>query len=148
MKKAKFANIRPGYVPRVKSPTPFEHDEAKSFMQWVRLNEAAHPELKWLFAVPNGGHRGKASAGKAKAEGARKGVPDYQMPVRCHDFVGLVIELKRTAGTYASAEQKEWLSHYAREGWMTAVCKGAGEAIDCVKTYLKFLRVKNPQALG
>jgi hypothetical protein len=131
----------------IKLKPPLEHAEAKAFMKWVKLSESAHPELRWLFAVPNGGHRNKIAAAKMKAEGQRAGVPDYIWPVRCNAFVGLVIELKRTSGSYASSDQKEWLSHYAREGWMTAVCKGAGEAIDCVKTYLKYLRVKNPQAL-
>ena len=154
MTRAKFANIRPGYVPRVKVPKPYkpkpplEHAEAKAFMQWVRLNEAAHPELRWLFAVPNGGHRNKVAAGKAKAEGARKGVPDYQMPVRFLNCPGLVIELKRVSGGAVSAEQKEWLAHYSAQGWVVHRCNGSGEAINAMQAYIKLLRFKNPQAMA
>lgn len=183
-RKAKFKNIRPGYVAKVKKPAlqicehcrhvnhpsavecvrctytlrkpskvstkpapPLEHAEAKAFMRWVLLNESAHPELKRLFAVPNGGHRNAIVAAKMKAEGVRKGVLDYVWPVRCHEFIGLVIELKRTSGSRTSTEQDDWLSHFASEGWMTCVAKGAGEAIECAQAYLKLLRVKNPQAV-
>jgi hypothetical protein len=149
----KFANIRPGYVPKVKTPQPYsptcppEHTEAKALMKWVELNTSAHPELSWLFAVPNGGHRNKIAGAKAKAEGVRRGVPDYLWPVCAAGYVGLAIELKRTEGSYANAEQKSWLAHLAREGWAAHVCKGADEAMKCIRDYLKLLRRKNPLAL-
>lgn len=130
-------------------PKPqLEHAEAKAFMQWARLNEAAHPELRWLFAVPNGGDRNVIVAAKIKAEGAKRGVPDYIWPVRAGNFTGLVIELKRTSGSDASEYQKEWLGHFVREGWWAVVCNGAEDAIQCVRNYLRMLREKNPQGLA
>ena len=178
-RKARFLNIRPGYVApdrtcakcrhinipsalecvkcthtlrkpskaRAKPPPPLEHAEAKTFMQWVKLNEAANPELKWLFAVPNGGDRNVIVAAKMKAEGVKRGVPDYIWPVRAGQFIGLVIELKRQRGGKASDEQKTWLEHYLAQGWGAVLCNGADDAIRCVRNYLQMLRVKNPQAL-
>lgn len=153
MSRAKFKNIRPGYVPKVKIPQPYaptcppEHTEAKTFMKWVALNTGAHPELAWLFAVPNGGHRNKISAAKAKAEGVRRGVLDYIWPVRAAGYTGFALELKRVRGGRLEPEQKDWIAHLKREGWVVVVCKGADEAIQAVRDYLKLLRRKNPLAL-
>ena len=38
------------------------------------LRRALASALKWIFAVPNGGHRAKSVAGKNEAEGAKAGV--------------------------------------------------------------------------
>lgn len=38
-------------------------------------------QLKWLHAIPNGGDRHGATAGKMKAEGAKAGVWDMFLPV-------------------------------------------------------------------
>jgi hypothetical protein len=131
----------------IKLKPPLEHAEAKAFMKWVKLNEAAHPELKWLFAVPNGGDRNVIVAAKMKAEGVKKGVPDYIWPVCAGRFPGMVIELKRIGLGKVSAEQRKWMDHYESQSWYVRTCYGADEAIDAVKAYLSVLRVKNPQAL-
>jgi hypothetical protein len=127
---------------------PLEHAEAVAFMRWVKLNEAAHPELRWLHAIPNGGDRNVIVAAKMKAEGVRKGVLDYAWPVRSGRFAGMIIELKRVGIGKVSHEQREWMDHYEGQGWNVRVCYGADEAIDAVKAYLSVLRFKNPQALG
>ena len=57
--------------------------------QWAALAKGKYPELAWLYAVPNGGLRSKAVAGKLKAEGTRRGVPDYLWPQRSGQHVGL-----------------------------------------------------------
>ena len=75
---------------------PSEHTEAVVFMRAVRGAEAQWPELRWLFAVPNGGWRAKRTAAAMKAEGAKPGVPDYLLPVARGGFSGLAIELKRS----------------------------------------------------
>ena len=59
-----------------------EHAEAVALKQRVRLHEARWPALRWLFAVPNGGARNKVAGAKLKAEGVRRGVPDYLWPQR------------------------------------------------------------------
>src|SRR3954470_1273439 len=38
-------------------------------------------QLKWLFAIPNGGERAPAVASSMVAEGAKRGVADVMLPV-------------------------------------------------------------------
>lgn len=113
-----------------------EHAEAAMFMRAVRGAEGDWPELRWLFAVPNGGHRAKRTAAAMKAEGAKAGVPDYLLPVQRGEHVGLAIELKRTDGGRVSPEQREWLAHLASAGWHTAVAHGWEAAFDVVRDYM------------
>lgn len=54
-----------------------EHAEAVALMRVVRLHEVRWPELRLLYAVPNGGDRHPIVAAKMRAEGVRAGVPDY-----------------------------------------------------------------------
>ena len=72
----------------------YEHQEQCALMDWARLSEKRYPELKWLFAVPNGGKRSKAVAGKLKASGVKPGVLDLNLPVRRGLFTSLWIEKK------------------------------------------------------
>jgi hypothetical protein len=44
-------------------------------------NLALAEKLRWVHAIPNGGHRHKAVAGKLKATGAKAGVLDVFCPV-------------------------------------------------------------------
>lgn len=112
-----------------------EHDEQVAVVRWFNLVYRNHPAAGRLFAVPNGGHRHAAVAGKLKAEGVRKGIPDLQLPYRAHGFVGLVIEMKAVGGAM-TAEQADWLDWYTSQGWMAVCCKGSQAAIDTIKTYL------------
>ena len=72
----------------------FEHDEQVTVIEWADTHSKKFPELAWLFAIPNGGHRSKAQAGKLKAEGVRKGVADLCLPVARHGYNALYIEMK------------------------------------------------------
>ena len=71
-----------------------EHDEQSAIFEWAALMQGAYPELGLLFAIPNGGKRDKATAGKLKAEGVKAGVPDMCLPVSNGKYHGLFIELK------------------------------------------------------
>lgn len=113
-----------------------EHLEAVTLMRAVRQAEPRWPELRLFFAVPNGGHRSKAAAGKAKAEGVRRGVPDYLFPVRRAEHVGLAIELKRERDGRTSPEQRTWLADLREQGWRAEVCHGWASAWDCLRDYL------------
>lgn len=112
-----------------------EHVEAVVFMRAVRGAEAQWPELRWLFAVPNGGWRAKRTAGQLKAEGVKAGVPDYLLPVGRGGYVGLAIELKTATGR-PSPEQRAWLAHLEGQGWQVAVARGWEEAWDVVRDYM------------
>lgn len=112
-----------------------EHAEAVALMRLVRMHENRWPALKMLFHVPNGGARSKAAAGKLKAEGVRPGVPDYLLPVRAGQFVGLAVELKACGGRVEPA-QREWLDALKSQGWLCDVAYGAEEAWRKITFYL------------
>lgn len=118
-----------------KRPCASEHLEAVTLMKAVRLAERQQPELALFFAVPNGGHRSKAAAGKAKAEGVRRGVPDYLFPVPRGGHIGLAIELKAADGR-ESPEQRVFLAALRRHGWRAVTCHGWAQAWDCLRDYL------------
>lgn len=116
---------------------PSEHDEQCALFAWAAANEAAHPELCCMFAIPNGGHRHPAVAAQMKAEGVRAGVPDIFLAVRRGRWAGLFVECKRADhSTRPSAAQLMWLERLREQGYCTAVCYGAQEAQQVIMAYL------------
>ena len=81
---------------------PTEHEEQRELVRWFRQT---WPGVR-IFAIPNGGARSPATAGRLKAEGVSSGVPDLFIPAW-----GLWVEMKRTKGGSLSAEQKDWISY-------------------------------------
>lgn len=85
--------------------------------------------LALLHAIPNGGQRHKAVAGKMKAEGVKRGVPDVCLPVPRGPWHGLYIEMKKAGELKSTSDdQRFWirnlrlLGYYAvvRDSWHTA----------------------------
>ena len=56
--------------------------EQVALFGWAEYNEAYYPELRLLYAIPNGGHRHKAMSAELKAEGVKPGVPNLCLPRR------------------------------------------------------------------
>jgi len=112
-----------------------EHDHQKLVIAWARLHQKIWPELKMLFAIPNGGHRHKAVAAKMRAEGVSPGVPDLLLPVPRNSYAALWIELKRPGGKL-SEYQKQWLKDLTVLGHRAVCCHGYQAAIDEMKNYL------------
>lgn len=112
-----------------------EHQHQVALFQWARLHERKMPELKLLFAVPNGGLRNPAVAGKLKAEGVKAGVPDILLPVARKGYYGLAIEMKSRTGRLGD-DQKEWLRALEDVNWKTAVCYSEKEASAVITDYL------------
>jgi hypothetical protein len=127
--------------------TQEEHNIQAACVRWFGY---AHPELRGLlFAVPNGGARSKATAGRLKAEGVVAGVSDLILLVpRCRAKItennaasieikhALCIEMKTAKGRQ-SAEQKEWQKKVEGHGYKYAVCRSLDEFIDTVEAYLR-----------
>jgi len=113
---------------------PLEQDEQIAFVQWCRIND--------ILVHHSGNEIGgstsamKARAVKMKKMGTSKGFPDLLVFIPVYGITGRVdcyqmcaIEMKRKKGSTTSKEQKEWLKVLQASGAMSAVCKGADEAI-------------------
>ena len=122
-------------MPKTKQLHASEHDEQSALLRWSELQVGRYPELEMLAAVPNGGLRTKATAGKLKAEGVKPGYLDLQMLVPRGPFHGLLIEMKSMTGS-TSKEQKEWISRHTKYGYRAVVCKGWVAARDEIVSYL------------
>ena len=116
---------------------PEEEVEQTCLFRWAAYSLGAHPELRLLHAIPNGGKRSKSEAARMKAAGVKAGVPDMFLPVARGGSHGLYIELKRIKGGRVSAEQLAWMEELTREGYTCAVCHGWEEARKVIRTYLK-----------
>ena len=112
---------------------PVEHVEACRFADWLYsakengvIVEYAHliNELKLDRRngdVPNFGY-----LTTMKAEGWRKGVPDYLIVTKNKI---IFLEMKRKKGNNATDEQKQWIESINSAGGIAVVCKGAAAAI-------------------
>lgn len=132
---------RPGAYrvsPRRKS-RDLEHQEQARFIAGIRhlaLIDARYAEaVDRTYAIPNGGGRSKAQAGKLKAEGVRPGVSDIFVSLSRGRYHGCYIEMKSEEG-YASAAQKTWIADSLRLGYYGAVCRGQRAAFDIWKAYV------------
>jgi hypothetical protein len=92
-----------------------EHDTQVAFFRWVALNIHRHPGMKWIHAIPNGGHRDIRTAVRLKAEGVRSGIWDVEIPYpRCRDneeYSGAYIEFK--AGDNQLTKEQRAFEEYA-----------------------------------
>jgi hypothetical protein len=114
-----------------------EWQEAEALMLWVNGEGVKlYPELEFLYAIPNGGFRHKAVAGKMKAQGVRAGVLDFNLDVARGGYHGLRIELKRRVGGTVSLAQKAWIVELTHQGYLAVVCRGWEEARDRLVGYL------------
>lgn len=114
-----------------------EHDLQCVCVRWFRLQ---YPRLRnRLFAVPNGGGRSKAQAGKLKAEGVLSGVSDLILLKPNESYHALLIEMKVNAkGSHQSPAQKEWQSDLTALGeYKYVVCRSIDDFMQEINAYLK-----------
>lgn len=125
-----------GRVKQKRSST--EHDEQASFISWARAVEGQHPELKLLYAIPNGGFRSVKTAVAMKAEGVRRGIPDIHFPYPKPDkgHCGLWIEMKASGTGRVSQVQKEVHENLRAIGYQVVVAYTAIEAIKSICEYM------------
>lgn len=97
-----------------------ESTEQIEFVNWMRKN---YPEHR-IFAIPNGGARGAATAQRLKMEGVCAGVPDLFIP-----SMRTFIEMKKRGKGRLSPEQMDWVDYLDDCGYRTVVAFGADEAI-------------------
>ena len=105
----------------------------KAFNEW--------PELKWMYAIPNGGERGAATAARLKAEGVKSGVSDVCLPVAKRGYHGLYIEMKKPASEGKAAgkeskEQKEFGEFLTNNGYIYRCCLDWQTAAETISWYM------------
>lgn len=108
-----------------------EHAQQAALFCWA----AAYPELRWMFAIPNGGTRDRITAGKLKAEGVKAGVADIFLPVGKHSVMGLWIEMKNSTGK-PSDKQIEFRNDMLKNGYGHVICYGWEAARDTIVSYM------------
>ncbi len=119
-----------------------EHDEQVRLFLIAQIwaEQGTYPELELLHAIPMGGLRHKAVAGKLKAEGAKSGVPDVCLPIprkgdRGQSYHGLYIEMKYGRNT-TTDNQEWWIEQLRRQGYRVEVCYSCQAALDVLEDYL------------
>lgn len=114
---------------------PSESAAQIAVMRWSAVAIRQWPELRWLFAVPNGPKLELKTARLMVAMGLKAGVMDLILPIARDGCIGLGIEMKVKKRKPTDA-QREWLEGLRAHGWRTVVCNGIDEAIDTLRVYL------------
>lgn len=113
-----------------------EHQEQAALVTWWSYACKPYGLPAWvLFAIPNGGDRHPAVAGKLKAEGVRAGIPDLMLAVPRGEFHGLFIEVKAHAGKVTPQQANVHLE-FQRQGYGMEVCRGFHRAEKAIRDYL------------
>jgi hypothetical protein len=104
-----------------------EHQIQSEYFKILAWNESKFPELKYIFAIPNGGKRSIGVAVKMKREGVKRGVPDIFVPIPKMDNLlciisGKWLETKTDIGKQ-SKEQKEYQKFLLDKGYNYALCR-------------------------
>lgn len=113
-----------------------EHVEQSFLVQRLALIEPQYPELELLYAVPNGGLRSKAQAGKLRAEGVKASVPDLVLPLPKWPFHGLYVEMKKM-GEHSTPAQRKFQGRLRGLGYAVLECQGDESAYRAFCWYLR-----------
>lgn len=89
-----------------------------------------------IYHIANEGKRTRYTGSLLKQMGMRTGFPDLCVPVPKGKFHGFYIEMKSLSGK-ATEDQKRWLKTLKNNGYATAICNGADEAINKIEKYMK-----------
>lgn len=119
-----------------------EHGAQSALFAWAALSVGKYPQLKYMFAIPNGGLRDVRTAANLKAEGVKAGVPDIFLPVPLHPYgadncyAGLFLELK-VGKNKPTKEQLEYIEYLKSAGYYCYVCYTWNVARDTIVAYLE-----------
>ena len=108
--------------------------------RWIRIPPAPDIEANarvtdYLFAIPNGGSRNKAEAGRLRATGVKAGVHDLMLPIARKGYHGLWIEMKHGKNDL-SEKQAEWGERMRLAGYHTVTAWTSYDAEKAIADYL------------
>jgi hypothetical protein len=112
-----------------------EHQIQAALFKWAKFATARYPDLRLMFAIPNGGARSPITGSMLKAEGVKAGVPDIFLPLPVGRFHGLFLEMKTPTGRL-SPKQREWQMRLRNRGYAAVTAYGLEEGIDILTRYL------------
>lgn len=112
-----------------------EHSHQVALFMQLSAWISKWPELKWAYAVPNGGERNPIVAGRLKAEGVKSGVSDVCLPIVRKGYSGFYIEMKKPGGK-ESLVQKEFGAFVSTQNYLYKCCTNWKDAADCVEWYM------------
>lgn len=107
-----------------------EHVEQREFVQWVRQYT---PYL--IYAIPNGGSRGRSQGATLKAEGVLAGMPDLHIPE-----LRLWIEMKANGGKVSPVQRA--IHKQIQRFDTVVVCFSTDEAINVVSARMEDLGMR------
>lgn len=113
-----------------------EYQEQRIVVKWCEVMSFRYKGLDTIFHIPNEAKRSVQTAAMLKATGMKAGVPDLFLPVAIGNYHGLFIEMKSEKGK-PSKLQTEWLHKLSEQGYKTAICYGADEAVKTIERYYK-----------
>lgn len=116
---------------------PSEHAQQVAVFCWAALNFERYPDLRMMFAIPNGGLRSKITAANLKAEGVRAHVPDIFLPVPRGPWHGMFIEMKKVGGR-VDPGQADFVLKLRQLDYGACVCVGWQEAVQTIEAYLNW----------
>lgn len=112
-----------------------EHHIQTRFMVMCVDHEFEYPDLRFIFAVPNGGMRQRQTAIILKDEGVKRGVPDVCLPIPRGGFHGWWCEFKYSRNK-PSEVQEDFIAFLRLQGFYVLVSWSASEAIKDLIAYL------------
>jgi len=110
-----------------------ESNIQQSCVTWFRYQYQQFSKL--LFAVPNGGFRNQATAGRLKAEGVVAGVADLIFLFPNHGFHALCIEMKTDVGRQSEL-QRQWQSEVEKFNYKYIICRNFDDFKKQINDYL------------
>lgn len=123
--------------PSAKSLLPFrgepEHHLQAQSVAWFAWQHPRHAGL--LFAIPNGGQRNKATAGRLKAEGVLPGVADLFLSLSRQGKHGLYIEMKTAKGAQRTS-QREFQQRVTDVGYAYVIARSLEDFQAHIEAYL------------
>ena len=111
-----------------------EHDSQCALFALLRYYHRRYPELRNIFAIPNGGQRHPAVAAKMKKEGVLAGVWDIFVCVPVDGYSGMWLEMKHAKNRLTKSQQS--FRERVGEAYAWAVCYSAVEAARAIGDYL------------
>jgi hypothetical protein len=96
-------------------------NHVESGIQKAYIDACRHyPPARSVYAIPNGGKRGKVEASIMKGEGVRAGMPDTHLPVAAGRCIGYWVEFK-AGDNRTSKDQNDRIAELVALGHHVAV---------------------------